>query len=376
MATTQQTKQQEKAPDKASEKPKDVNTALAKAYDTFLPMIERQIEGHGIQMSAYSKQCVLNAISAINALLSKEGSNFGDSSLDMSSLTNILMFVAGFQLNASASPREIYFIIRKQRQGDNWKKIIELGVEGDGNDAILARFGRDIKKINQIWKVRENDVFEYPEYNGLDMDPPKWKPKGSGKIVRVVYPIIKNDNIIEFYIAEREDVITNLLAHINNNLMNETFGVYDGSWSNGRPVHTPTEAEKAEVKKKKREILNKVSAMGLDAAIDCGEFDEWISPAWREPHSKEAMIERKMRNNAIKKIPKNFSNGALETMFDEMSDENYRNVNREITEKANKTPLKIDHCTGEVMNDQPMTDQDKSSAPEPVSANPAVDDLP
>lgn len=286
------------------------------------------------------------------------------------------MYVAAFQLNASASPREIYFILRKQKQGDNWKKVIELGIEGDGNDAILARFGRDIKKVCQIWKVRENDEFEYPEYNGLDMTPPKWRPTGKGKVVRVVYPIVKNDNIVEFYIAEREDVITNLLAHINNNMMNETFGVYDNSWVNGKPVHTPTEDELAEVRKRKREILNRVKEMGLDAAIDCGEFDKWISPSWREPHSKEAMIERKMRNNAVKKIPKDFSNGALETMFEEMTDEDYRHVNKEIAENANKTPLLIDHATGEVMNNQAVDDQEKPSAPEPEPAKPAADDLP
>lgn len=80
--TTQQTKKQEKAPEKKAleqpeektpEKTKEVNTVLTKAYDTFLPIIERQIEGHNIQMSAYSKQCVLNALSAINSMLAKEG---------------------------------------------------------------------------------------------------------------------------------------------------------------------------------------------------------------------------------------------------------------------------------------------------------------
>ncbi|HBR31928.1 MAG TPA: hypothetical protein DD733_07580, partial [Clostridiales bacterium] len=241
------------------EKKKEYSTALTKVYDAFLPMIERQLSGNGISMSAYSKQCVLNALSGINTLLSKDGTTFGDASLDKSSLTDILMYVAGFQLNASASPKEIYFILRKTKQGDEWKKQIELGVEGDGNDAILARFGRDIKKICQIWKVKENDEFTYPCFNGLDMQPPTWKPTGSGKLSKIVYPVVKNDNIIEFYISERADVIVNLLAHITNNMMYETFGIYDGSWKNGQPVHKPTEAEKAEVKKKKRDILGRVA---------------------------------------------------------------------------------------------------------------------
>ncbi|HBR31929.1 MAG TPA: hypothetical protein DD733_07585, partial [Clostridiales bacterium] len=89
-----------------------------------------------------------------------------------------------------------------------------------------------------------------------------------------------------------------------------------------------------------------------------------------ELHSKEAMIERKMRNNAIKKIPKDFSNGALETMFDEMSDDAFRITNKEISEKANTIPLIVNGDTGEVTNDQ---SKDEAPAPEPA---PQEDDLP
>ncbi len=35
---------------------------------------------------------------------------------------------------------------RKQfGQSDNWVKVIEMGIEGDGNDAILSKFGRNVK---------------------------------------------------------------------------------------------------------------------------------------------------------------------------------------------------------------------------------------
>lgn len=50
-------------------------------------------------------------------------------------------------------------------------------------------------------------------------------PTGKGKVVRVVYPIEMSDGTIEYHIAEREDVVKNLIAHINQNLMNETFGI-------------------------------------------------------------------------------------------------------------------------------------------------------
>lgn len=86
----------------------------------------------------------------------------------------------------------------------------------------------------------------------------------------------------------------------------------------------------------------------MDAALDDEELQQYISPAWTELHSREAMIERKMRNNAIKKIPKDFGNGAMETMFEEATNEGYRAAAREIAAEANKTEIDIDPSTGEV----------------------------
>ena len=64
------------------------------------------------------------------------------------------------------------------------------------------------------------------------------------------------------------------------------------------------------------------------------------------------MIERKMRNNAIKKIPKDFGNGAMETMFEEATDEAYRAAAREVKQLANGDPIDItvDEETGEVQD--------------------------
>ena len=58
-------------------------------------------------------------------------------------MTETLMTIAALQVNASAIPREVYFqtrnVNRKQfGQSDNWVKVIEMGIEGDGNDAILS----------------------------------------------------------------------------------------------------------------------------------------------------------------------------------------------------------------------------------------------
>ncbi|HEX2986126.1 MAG TPA: hypothetical protein VHO71_04850 [Caproiciproducens sp.] len=354
----------------AAEK-KEFGTALTKVNDMFMPLITSQMEKNRIEMTPYSKECVLHSISAINAVLDKAGISWNDPQLDKSTISDILIKVSSFRLNAAASPREVYFQLRNEkskatdpetgRQTDVWKKKVEMGIEGDGNDSILSRFGRGVQRVCQIWKVHENDDFKYPSYNGLDMTPPQWTPKGGGKIVKVVYPVIMTghdgNSYTDFYIAERDDVINNLLAHINSNMMQETFGLAESKYK-------ATAQEKSRIEARKRELLAKARNEGLDAALDDEELQSWISPAWTEFHSREAMIERKMRNNAIKKIPKDFGNGMLETMFEETTDDTYRATAQEIKQLANSNPIdiKVDEDTGEVMEpDQPTVDE----VPEP-----------
>lgn len=362
----------------AAEK-KEFGTALTRVNDTFMPLITSQMEKNHLQMTAYSKECVLHSISAINAVLDKAGITWADPQLDKSTVSDILIKISSFQLNAAASPREVYFQLRNEkskgidpetgRQIDVWKKKVEMGIEGDGNDAILSRFGRGVLKVCQIWKVHENDDFKYPSFNGLDMTPPQWTPKGGGRIVKVVYPIIMKGHddqaYTEYYIAEREDVVNNLMAHINNNLMQETFGFAENKYK-------ATSEQKTKIDVRKRELLSKAKKLGLDGALDDEELQQYISPAWTDYHSREAMIERKMRNNAIKKIPKDFGNGLLETMFEDSTDETYRATAQEIKQLANSNPIDIDidEETGEVIESESEESapnnipESESSAPE------------
>lgn len=314
------------------------STILTKVNDNYFPMIERQLTGNGIQMDQYSKSCVLNAISAINTAMDAKGITWNDDQLDRSNITQTLIQVASLKLNAAASPREVFFQVRnvKSKTADNkevWKKQIEMGIEGDGNDAILARFGRDIKKVGQFWLVREGDDFSYPVYTGFDVTPPKWSPKGKGDIIRVIYPLMKTDGTIEFHIAERDDVVRNLIAHMNNNMMNETFGVCPDRFK-------ATPEQRKQIAAKKTEILNKVKSLGL-GALDDPDLQQFISPAWIDPHSRESMIVRKMRNNVVKKIPKDFGNAFVELTYSDVVDETQAEVRREIAENANREVIDV-----------------------------------
>lgn len=305
-------------------------TQLTKVNETYLPMVINQLENNDIKLSEYSKSCVANAISAINNVLDTNGVTWGDASLDTNCVTQILLSVAALQLNASANPRECYFQLRnvavKGADGKQvWKKKIEFGIEGAGNDSLLARFGRDVKKVFPRWLVREGDSFKYPRYTGVELSPPEWVPTGNGKIVRVVYPILSTDGTVDYYIAERADVKRNLIAHISNNMMNETFGVCADRYK-------ATDEQKQKIAEKKREILNKAKELELDALLDSVEFEKYISPAWREEQSRESMIERKLCNNICKKIPKNFASSFEAEIYNENSDETYKAYNEEYVE--------------------------------------------
>jgi hypothetical protein len=320
-------------------------TGLVKVTETFAPMIERQLTSNGVNMDQYSKQCVVNAISAINTVMDSKGIDWNDQQLDRNNVTQILMNIAALKLNAAASPREVYFQLRNVKIGDTWKKQIEMGVEGDGNDAILARFGRDIEKVGQFWLVREHDEFEYPVYTGFDVIPPKWKPTGRGDVVRVVYPILKKDGTVEYHIAERDDVAKNLIAHINNNLMNETFGVCEDRYK-------ATPKQKQQIAERKAEVLKKAKELGLNA-LDDPELQKWISPAWTEFQSREQMLIRKMRNNIVKKIPKDFGNAFIEMVHSEATDPEYTAIRKEINENANQ----------EIIDIEPEPKQEQPSVP-------------
>ena len=341
------------------------STGLVKVTDLFAPMIERQLTSNGVQMDQYAKQCVVNAISAINTVLDNKGIAWDDPQLDRNNVTQILLNVAALKLNAAANPREVYFQLRNVqikkkidgKEVTEWKKQIEMGIEGDGNDAILARFGRNVKQVRPFWLVREHDHFEYPTYNGLEMTPPKWTPTGKGEVVRVVYPIIFQDDSIQYFIAERDDVAKNLLAHIANNLMNETFGM-----AKSRFDATPEQQKK--IAEKKKAILDKAKKAGL-GALDDPELQQWISPAWTEYHSREAMIIRKMRNNIVKKIPKDFGNSFIEMTYHETTDETVAKVRREIAGHANSELIDVEYCPVDVQPENETTKEQKPQIEQP-----------
>ena len=320
--------------------PQVFKSQLAKINDTYMPQIETQLRGNGIHMTEYQRTVVINAISSINEMLVKEALSIGD--IDQSNITQTLMNVAALQLNAAATPREVYFIKRNQTNKDGKKiQVIEMGIEGDGNDAILSRFGRNVKTVHRHWEVRKGDDFTYPGYAGLEVTPPTWSPKGEGEVIRVIYPIEYNDGQVEYFISEREDVKSNLLAHMYNNLMCDNDKV-----------------------NKKAKIKEFAEVHSLDEILNSEEMQRIgnISPAWKEPQSREAMIIRKMRNRIVKKIPKDFSNAYIQSVVESVEDDfaarQYSRKEAEIIEEINENANK------EILDTEPIEEERPSNVNE------------
>jgi hypothetical protein len=307
----------------------EMNTKLSYYTNQYTGLMERDFTEHGLQFDDYSKQCVMASMSAIYNLVtsSKEAME----KLNGSNLRQVIGQVASLKLNANAVPRECYFQLRnKQDANGNWYKEVEMGIEGDGNDALMRNFGVGVKKVYPVWLVKEGDEFAYPKHKGIETTPPEWEEKGlSQRVIRVVYPVEMKDGKMEYMIAERESVKGNLLAHVRNNLMNETFGICENK-------RKATDKQKAEIKEKKDEIIKALlECKTLEDMLSCEVARPYMSAAWLE--TSEAMIVRKMRNNAIKKHPKDLNSMATQSLI--QMDETYQQVQEEIEENANTVPF-------------------------------------
>lgn len=310
----------------------EFTTGLSQWTNTITGLVSRDFEQNGVQYDEYSKQCAMNAMGAIFQLV-QNTDKVDMNNLNTSNLREVVAQCASLKLNANAMPREVFFQLRSKQVGGQWVKMVEMGVEGDGNDALLRQFGNGIDTVYPVWLVKEGDDFTYPRRRGIEIEPAEWTPKGlSDKTVRVVYPVKLKDGTIDYLIAEREPVRTNLIAHIKNNMLNETFGICADRYK-------ATPKQKEEIKVKKAEILSAIrECETLEDILNCEVAKPYISAAWLD--TPEAMIIRKMRNNAIKKFPKNLNSMASNSLL--QLDETYKASQEEITQNENSQEFVVE----------------------------------
>jgi hypothetical protein len=310
----------------------EFTTGLSQWTNTITGLVSRDFEQNGVKYDEYSKQCAMNAMGAIFQLVQNDDkADMGN--LNTSNLREVVAQCASLKLNASAMPREVYFQLRNKQIGGQWCKVVEMGIEGDGNDSLLRQFGNNIDTVYPVWLVKEGDDFTYPRRRGIEIEPAEWTPKGlSDKTVRVVYPVKLKDGTIDYLIAEREPVRTNLIAHIRNNLLNETFGICENRYK-------ATPKQKEQIRARKEEVLSAIrECETLEDILRCEAAKSYISAAWLD--TPEAMIVRKMRNNAIKKFPKNLNSMASSSLL--QLDETYKTAQEEIAENENSQEFTVE----------------------------------
>lgn len=335
-------------------------TAMAQIQQTFTNMVVEAGKAMNIQYDEYQRICMMNVLGKMQTLAVKNGLDL--TKMDRTNITEILQTASMLKLNMSAQPRECYMMLRSVPDGNNgWKKEFEFNLEGDGNDKLLREFGVDVERVYSPWFVRENDEFTLPSFNGLELTPPTWKPKDyHSKIIKVVYPILKKGDVVEYHISEREEVVHNLQAHITNNLSKN----------------------KSVTDERKNELNSLAASKTLGEILSCDELLPYISPAWKNAGSSEAMILRKMRNNAIKKISKEFKNAyqaaAYESTFEDYdqyeSDERIKKeeaVDAEVTIEAVSEPIAVDLPS----NDQTPANNQNNAQSTTYEATPAKKDL-
>ena len=305
---------------------KKFTTALSQWNTTVTNLVVEDFQSVGVPFDEYSRTCAVSAMTGIYQLITsteKESLN----SIDTSNLREVVGQAASLKLNANSVPAECFFQLRSKKRNDRWVKVVELGVQGNGYDALLRNFGVDVARVYPVWLVKEGDDFQYPKRKGLKMEPPEWTEKGlSTKVIRVVYPILLNDGSEQYLIAERDSVKTNLFAHIRQTMLNETFGI-------ASKLRDATEKQKQQIKEKKEAIYEKLRACEtVDEMLKVPEAKPYISPAWLD--TPESMIVRKMRNNAIRTFPKDLNAMAKKSMLE--IDEVYKAHKEEEEENANK----------------------------------------
>lgn len=305
---------------------KQFTTSLSQWSNEITGLIARDYEACGVQFDDYSKKCALEAMTSIYTLV-KNDEKVNMCNLDTSNLRGIVEHCASLKLNASAYPRECYFQLRSVKVGNEWQKVVEMGIEGAGYDSLLANYGKDVEQVYPYWVIKEGDAYIPPKHKGLEVTPPEWEENGlSDKAIRVVYPVKLKDGSVTYLSADRNSVKVNLLAHVKQNMMNATFGICADRYK-------ATEKQKEEINAKKDEILNALRACAtVDDMLACEIARPFISGAWLD--TPESMIQRKMCNNATRKFPKNYDPMARQAQIE--MDEVYQESQEEIANNANQ----------------------------------------
>ena len=297
----------------------------------FVQKLEGIASGIDLDFNDYQKQCVFNAIRTIDPMVKANGYSLAQ--FDQDNVILVLQQVAFLKLNPSANPRECYFIVRmnKDKQG-NEVPTLEFGIEGAGNDVILTEFGRDVKAVKS-YIVYEGDEFTEGYMDGWDVILPKYKRTfKTNQPKMAVYLVKRKNDEIDVLYSTLDDVKKSLLA---------------GAKQNGADDDLLREIEKVDVytlltdpKWLKRTIKKSYSYKGKDGKTYEKQYESPLfNPSYTAPNSRDNMIERKLRNHATRKYPKNFNQTNVKTLYEETFEEEKLYKTREVIDPEQRIEI-------------------------------------
>ena len=322
--------------------PKALTGAL-KVQSELMNELNVSSENNGVEFTDYGKKCVMNAISGLVTLATSQGIDFKQ--INGSMLKLALQNVGYTELNYAAMPSEVYFDLRKIRNADGTTTYLpSIKPQGAGNEKLLRKYGVGLKKdtgLRSPWLVREGDDITFPSFDGLEMIPPKWTPKSyDKKVIMVVYPAQKIDGSVEYLIATREGIKANIIAQIRQNTL-YAFQKFDGK----------SKVVDEDARNKFYDELNKFAEEHkVDELIDNPKYAPYINPTYTSGGSKEQMILRKMKNNALKNYPKEYNNSAQRDAVESMWEDNDDSVKEKPSvakDVVSKVEKELDEKTNE-----------------------------
>lgn len=325
-----------------------------------LDELDKANQEFGANFTPYGKTCAINCIAGVVSFCKANGIEM--TKIDPTLLRLQVQNVGFTELNYASIPSEIYFDLRKtsvkatnkETGEEETKEVYTIAIkpQGAGNEKLVRKYGVGLKKgsgLHNAILIRDGDEFIMPQFNGMTMTPPIYKPQlknANNKVVAVVYPAEKEDGSVEYLIATRDSVKANIIAQIRQNTLYTFKETYVGK--NGKEY----ERVNKEARDKFYDELNKkAEGMTLDEMLADEEILKYVNPTYTSGGSKEQMILRKMKNNALKNYPKEYDNSYITNAVKNMFEENDESVleRKDITKK-------VERELDEDLNDDVMED--------------------
>lgn len=278
----------------------------------------------------YQKLCGFNVLQSINNLLAKHNLNHNSTGVDRASITAAIKFCMVYGLNTDN--REVFVIVRNEKRrafsgkGDFWVKKIECRPQYRGQLKIVSEYGRNVKRVYPEWIVREGDEFKYATFKGVEVLPPEWTPKSSdGKILRVVVPVEYKDGFIDYRIAERESLATNIKAQVKQSLISEDKALSD-------------------------RLLALIQDKTLDELLACDDVKQYINDTYTGL-SKDEMFVTKLIINATKRINIDYSTALARELHEDTFD------NSDVYQKARTGKDVVEETIPAIEQEQAQVDE-------------------